>query len=242
MSAADWLPAHVAAVADLSAHARSLRLDVPAWPGNLPGQHLDVRLTAEDGYQAERSYSVATSGPGTVVELAVDEVADGEVSPYLVRDVRPGDFLEVKGPLGEYFVWRADDPTPVQLIAGGSGIVPLLAMARAHALAGSAAPFRLLTSVRSVADAMYADEISRLAGDALTVDWIYTRAAPEGWARPAARVTADELARLCWPPSARPLVYVCGPTAFVETIADALVDIGHPPARVRTERFGGAGS
>lgn len=242
MTASAWLPAHVVSAVPLSARARSLHLDVPAWPGNLPGQHLDVRLTAEDGYQAERSYSVASFGPGTSVELAVDEVPDGEVSPYLVRDVRPGDFLEVKGPLGEYFVWREDDPAPVQLIAGGSGIVPLLAMARAHARSASAAPFRLLSSVRSAADAMYADEIAGLTGAALSVDVVYTRSAPASWPRPAARVTIDELSSLCWPPEAAPAVYVCGPTAFVETVADALVTLGHPPERVRTERFGGAGS
>jgi len=230
----------VAGVAALTAHARRISLDVPDWPGNLPGQHLDVRLTAEDGYQAERSYSIASIGEGPVVELAVDEVPDGEVSPYLVRDVQPGDFLEVKGPLGAYFVWREDDPAPVQLIAGGSGIVPLLAMARARAVADSAAPFRLLCSTRSPADAMYADEISRLPPAAFTVSWVYTRRPPPGWPREAGRVTDAELAALCWPPARRPIVFVCGPTSFVEAVADALVRIGHDPGRVRTERFGGS--
>lgn len=240
MSASAWLPAHVAGVAALTAHARRISLDVSDWPGNLPGQHLDVRLTAEDGYQAERSYSIASIGEGPIVELAVDEVPDGEVSPYLVRDVQPGDFLEVKGPLGAYFVWREDDPAPVQLIAGGSGIVPLLAMARARAVADSAAPFRLLCSTRSPADAMYADEISRLPLDAFTVSWVYTRQPPPGWPREAGRVTDAELAALCWPPVRRPIVFVCGPTSFVEAVADALVRIGHDPGRVRTERFGGS--
>ncbi len=240
MSASGWLAAHVAAVAPLTVHSRSLLLDVPGWPGNLAGQHLDVRLTAEDGYQAERSYSVASVGTGTTVELAVDEIVDGEVSPYLVRDIRPGDFLEVKGPLGAYFVWRGDEPAPVQLIAGGSGIVPLLAMVRAHAASANEAPFRLLYSTRSPADAMYADDLLRLSGPLLAIDWVYTRATPDGWPRPAGRVRLDELAQRCVPPEQRPLVYVCGPTAFVETVADALVQIGHAPQRVRTERFGGA--
>lgn len=240
MTSSAWLSAHVAATTSLTPHARALVLDVPAWSGNLPGQHLDVRLTAEDGYQAERSYSVASSGPGTTVELAVDEVPDGEVSPYLVRDVQPGDFLEVKGPLGAYFVWRDDDPSPVQLIAGGSGVVPLLAMARARAASTATAPFRLLYSARTAGDAMYAEEIGRLGTSAIEVAWIYTRAAPEGWPRPVGRITSADLADLCWPPAQRPLVFVCGPTAFVETVADALVQLGHAPERVRTERFGGA--
>jgi len=240
VSASAWLRAHVADAAPLTAHARSLTLDVPDWPGNLPGQHLDVRLTAEDGYRAERSYSIASFGAGTAVELAIDEVPDGEVSPYLVRDVAPGDFLEVKGPLGEYFVWREADPSPVQLIAGGSGVVPLLAMARAHAASGSSAEFRLLYSTRSPADAMYASEIARREDAAFAVSWVYTRAAPDGWARPAGRVSEAELAALCWPPERRPSVFVCGPTSFVEAVADALVRIGHEPDRVRTERFGGA--
>lgn len=240
MSASAWLPAHVAAVSALTSHARRITLDVPGWPGNLPGQHLDVRLTAEDGYQAERSYSIASIDSAPVVELAVDEVPDGEVSPYLVRDVRPGDFLEVKGPLGEYFVWRETDPAPVQLIAGGSGIVPLLAMARAHAVSGSTVAFRLLFSTRSPADAMYADEISGLSSPAFAVSWLYTRQAPPGWPRAAGRLTDAELATLCWPPTESPSVYVCGPTSFVEAVADALVRIGHDPARIRTERFGGA--
>lgn len=241
MSGPAWHPAHVASATALTAHSRALLLDVDGWPGNLPGQHLDVRLTAEDGYQAERSYSIASFGAGTAVELAVDEIVDGEVSPYLVRDVQPGDFLEVKGPLGEYFVWRAEDPSPVQLIAGGSGVVPLLAMARARLASRSSAPFRLLYSTRSSGDAMYADEIGRL-GEDVGVDWIYTRATPPGWPRPAGRLDVTELAQRCWPPERNPLVYVCGPTAFVETVADALVHLGHVPERVRTERFGGGAS
>jgi ferredoxin-NADP reductase len=233
----DWVPATVAAVSDVTPTARVLQLSVPGWPGNLPGQHLDLRLTAEDGYQATRSYSIASYGLSESVELGVDEVADGEVSPYLVRDVRPGDALEVKGPLGGYFVWHESDPTPVQLIAGGSGIVPLLAMARARSASASSAPFRLLDSVRAPADAMYRDEIDALSG--VEVTWVYTRSGPDGWAGPVGRVTPELLAASTWPAEREPAVFVCGPTGFVEAVASALVALGHDPARVRTERFGG---
>ncbi len=234
MTGAAWLPAHVSAVTALTSHSRAIVLTVPGWGGNLPGQHLDIRLTADDGYQAERSYSIASFGPGDRVELAVDEVPDGEVSPYLVEEVREGDFLEVKGPLGQYFVWRETDPGPVQLIAGGSGIVPLLAIARARRASGTAQPFRMLYSVRSEDDAMYAAEIDALDAEEISVDWVYTRR--------ACRITPEEIAGLIWPVDAAPTVFVCGPTAFVEAVADALVEAGHPPNRIRTERFGGAGS
>jgi ferredoxin-NADP reductase len=174
------MPARVAEIIPSTAHARVLRIDVPGWAGNLPGQHLDIRLTAEDGYQAERSYSIASFGPGERVELGVDEVPDGEVSPYLAREVRPGDALEVKGPLGGYFVWDAADPSPVQLIGGGSGVVPLIAMARARAAAAGAAPMRLLYSVRTPDDAMYREEVDGLAESGLDVTWTYTRTGPAG--------------------------------------------------------------
>ena len=235
-----WSPAQVAHVENATPTARILRLRVPGWPGNLPGQHLDLRLTAEDGYQAVRSYSIASSGPGEEVELGVDEVADGEVSPYLVHDVRPGDELEVKGPLGGFFVWHADDPSPVQLIAGGSGIVPLLAMARARAASASTAPFRLLYSVRSAEDAMFRAEVERLDAAGVALTWIYTRSAPVGWGGRVGRVTAADLRTATAPVEETPAVFVCGPTGFVEAVASALVQLGHDPARVRTERFGGA--
>jgi len=236
-----WRPATVAAARPATAHARILTLHVPGWPGNLPGQHLDIRLTAEDGYQAERSYSIASSGPGESVELGIDRIDDGEVSPYLVDVIEPGDMVEVKGPLGAYFVWDAGDPAPVQLIAGGSGIVPLLAMARARSAAlGGEAPFRLLYSVRSPADAMYRAEVDALTAAGIAVDWRYTREAPGEWDGEVGRLTAETLAAGTWPPDARPLVFVCGPTRFVEATADLLVAAGHPPERVRTERFGGA--
>lgn len=234
-----WLPARVETVVRSTSHARILQVRVPDWPGNLPGQHLDIRLTAEDGYQAERSYSIASSGPGNLVELAVDRVDDGEVSPYLVDDVLPGDALEVKGPLGNYFVWDADAPAPVQLVAGGSGIVPLIAMARARALRPDAAPFRLLYSVRSAEDAMYRDELEQLALDGLDLTWAYTRSAPVGWAGTPGRLSAATLAAAVWPVDRAALAFVCGPTGFVEAAADLLVQDGYDPARVRTERFGG---
>jgi ferredoxin-NADP reductase len=234
-----WLPGRVETVVRSTSHARVLQLRVPDWPGNLPGQHLDVRLTAEDGYQAERSYSIASSGPGTLVELAVDRVPDGEVSPYLVDDVLPGDALEVKGPLGNYFVWDAADPAPVQLVAGGSGIVPLIAMARARALRTDAAPFRLLYSVRSAEDAMYRDELEQLARNGLDLTWAYTRSAPADWTGTSGRLSAATLAAAVWPADRGALAFVCGPTGFVEAAADLLVQNGYDPARVRTERFGG---
>lgn len=234
-----WLPARIAAVRPETPHARVLTLDVPDWPGNEPGQHLDVRLTAEDGYQAERSYSVASSGPGTHVELGVDVVPDGEVSPYLGEIAEVGDELEVKGPLGAYFVWDATDPSPVQLIAGGSGIVPLIAMARARAALDSGPGFRMLYSVRSAEDAMYRAELEALAETGLELTYAYTRAAPEGWAGEVGRLTAERVGAAAWAPAEMPLTFVCGPTRFVEAVADALVTGGHDPARVRTERFGG---
>lgn len=234
-----WLPGRVESVVPSTSHARVLQVRVPDWPGNLPGQHLDIRLTAEDGYQAERSYSIASSGPGTLIELAVDRVPDGEVSPYLVDDVQAGDALEVKGPLGNYFVWKPADPSPVQLVAGGSGIVPLLAMARARAETPDAAPFRMLYSVRSAEDAMYRDELARLADGGLDLTWAYTRSAPTGWTGTPGRLSSATLAAAVWPVDQHPLAFVCGPTGFVEAAADLLVQNGYDPARVRTERFGG---
>lgn len=234
-----WLPARVENVAPSTSHARILALRVPDWPGNLPGQHLDVRLTAEDGYQAARSYSIASSGPGELVELGVDRIADGEVSPYLVDLAEPGDALEVKGPLGRAFVWHDDDPSPVQLIAGGSGVVPLISMARARARSSSSAPFRMLVSVRTPSDAMYREELEALDVPGIELDWVYTREAPADWRGRVGRIAADDLAAATWSASARPLVYICGPTGFVEAAATAMVEQGHEMSRVRTERFGG---
>jgi len=236
---ADWRPARVLEVVPANTHAKILRISVPGWPGNAAGQHVDIRLTAEDGYQAVRSYSLASYGPDPVIELGVDEVPDGEVSPYLVEDAQPGDELEVKGPLGGYFVWRPGGEARVQLIAGGSGVVPLIAMARARADAGGP-PFRLLYSVRTPDDALYRDEVMRLAEHGIDVTWVYTRGGPPGWTGPIGRIGPNALAAATWPASDAPDVYVCGPTGFVEAVANELVQLGHPAQKVRTERFGGA--
>jgi ferredoxin-NADP reductase len=235
-----WLVGTVRAVQQVNEHARVIMVDVPDWPGSMPGQHLDLRLTAEDGYQAVRSYSIASFGPGSLVELAVDEFPGGEVSPYLVREVRAGDLVEIRGPIGRYFVWSPAQTEPVQLIAGGSGIVPLMAIVRAHHDAGSTSPFRLLYSVRSRADALYAEELGSLVDDRFALEWVYTRRAPEEVRRRPRRVDAEILSTDVIPSSQRPLVYVCGPTGFVETVAGTLVALGHDPRRIRTERFGGA--
>jgi ferredoxin-NADP reductase len=235
----DW---HVGTVAEVHAEtpsARTILIDVPGWGGNIAGQHVDVRLTAEDGYQAVRSYSLASSGAGSRVELAVDRLPDGEVSPYLVDDVLPGDQLELRGPLGGWFVWRPEQTERVQLIAGGSGIVPLMAMIRSRAATGSTVPFRLLYSVRTPDDAFFRTELDSPT-PGLDVTWLYTRSTPAGWPRPAGRVTPDDLASSTLPASENPAVYICGPTGFVEAVASALVGLGHDSARVKTERFGGA--
>jgi ferredoxin-NADP reductase len=246
---AAWHRATVAAVSMETPTARRIVLDIPTWPGNEAGAHLDLRLTADDGYQASRSYSIASSGPGMRVVLAIAEVATGEVSPYLVRDLQPGDQLEVHGPLGAYFVWRppsaasATDPAPVQLIAGGSGVVPLFAMAEAHARAMDATAFRLLYSVRTPVDAFFGPELAEFAmapaPATLELDYVYTRQAPPDSPRPPGRLTADLVAQLTWPAEVGPRVFVCGPTPFVETVANWLVAAGHAPGAIRTERFGG---
>jgi len=237
----DWREARVVEVSEATPSARVLRVQVPGWPGNDPGQHVDIRLTAEDGYQAVRSYSMGSSGTSETIELAVDEIPEGEVSPYLVRDVLPGDELEVKGPLGGYFVWKPGGADPVQLIAGGSGIVPLMAMARARVDAATGVPFRLLYSVRMAENAIYRDELLSL-GEAGGVDltWAYTRSAPDGWAGRVGRLDSPAISAAVWPVDRMPIVYVCGPTGFVEHVADTLVELGHGPRRIRTERFGGA--
>lgn len=233
-----WKTATVVEATRLTATGRSLLLDVPGWGGNLAGQHADVRLTAPDGYQAVRSYSVASADAGDRLEIAVDRLPDGEVSPFLVDAIEVGDQVEVRGPLGGWFVWRSEETEPVLLIGGGSGIVPLMAMVRAHEAAGSTAPFRLVYSVRSPEDAFFADELASATG--VDVTWIYTRRAPEGWTRPAGRLSSADLQALESPGAQTPSVFVCGPTGFVEAVADTLVAIGHDPARIKTERFGGA--
>lgn len=238
---AAWHTGTVADVAPETPTARRITVDVPTWPGNDAGSHLDIRLTAPDGYQAQRSYSIASAGESTRVVLAVDEVPDGEVSPFLVHELAVGDQIELHGPLGAFFVWRAPDagdlmPAPVQLIAGGSGVVPLYAMLSAHDAAGDPTDFRLLYSVRTPADVFFRPELEALMG----VDFIYTREAPAGWPTAAGRITKAALEERIHAPDRAPRIFVCGPTPFVETVANWLVELGHPTTSIRTERFGGS--
>ena len=234
-----WLVGTVAEVQTQTPSGRSIVVSLPGWPGNIAGQHVDVRLTAPDGYQAVRSYSIASAGPSEMVELAVDKIPTGEVSPYLVDDLLPGDMLELRGPLGGWFVWKPSDVSPVQLIGGGSGIVPLVAMVRSHADSGSSAPFKLLYSVRSPGDAFYRDELAASEGPAFSTTYVYTRAVPEGWPVAPGRLTKDVLAASVIPASESPAIFVCGPTAFVEAVATWLVELGYPAETIKTERFGG---
>jgi ferredoxin-NADP reductase len=221
-----------------TATARTLRLHVPSWPGHLAGQHVDIRLTAEDGYTATRSYSIASAPAGDTFEVTVEELPDGEVSPYLVHDLAVGDPVEVRGPVGGWFVWRPEQPEPVQLIAGGSGVVPVMAMLRTHEQTHSNAPVRLLYSVRAADSVFYSRELQRFP---VATTIVYSRVAPPGASRPAGRVNARQVMDACWPPSDRPTCYVCGPTGFVEAVSDLLTAAGHDPARIRTERFGPSG-
>ena len=220
---------------------RTLILDVDGWPGHRAGQHVDVRLTAEDGYQAERSYSLA-SAPEDPPALTVERLDDGEVSPYLVDEVVPGDRFELRGPVGGYFVWDADaSPEPLLLVAGGSGVVPLMAMLRHRAAAGSTVPAKLLYSSRTYEEAIYREELEQLdgRGDGLEIVHTLTRAQPPGWTGHAGRVDVDLLREVSFPARRAPRVFVCGSTSFVEAVAEGLVSLGHRPGRIRTERFGG---
>ncbi|MGW4209188.1 ferredoxin reductase [Lentzea sp. NPDC004789] len=235
-----WRVAALAEAADLTKSARSLVFDVPDWPGHLPGQHVDVRLTAEDGYSVQRSYSISSAPDGERVELAVQRVEDGEVSPYLCDVLPVGAEIELRGPVGGWFVWRGGDQSPVTLVAGGSGIAPLMAMIRARAAEGSRVPFRLIYSVRTPDDVMFADELRRRAREdaGLDVHLVYTRRAPEGAPEPPGRLGVATVNTYAWPAEFSPQCFVCGPTGFVETVSDILVALGHDPRRVRTERFG----
>jgi ferredoxin-NADP reductase len=234
-----WQVAPVSAVVPETPSVRTITLDVPDWPGHQAGQHVDIRLTDEDGYVAERSYSIA-SAPGEPVAITVERLDDGEVSPYLTDELRAGDDLELRGPIGGYFVWAPPDGGPLLLLAGGSGIVPLRAILRHRQRTGSAVPARLLYSSRTLADVIYHAELDRPA-EGVEVIHTLTRQQPPGWSGYARRVDAGLLGEVAWPAAMMPLAYVCGPTSFVETVSQALVQSGYPPERVKTERFGATG-
>jgi ferredoxin-NADP reductase len=235
-----WHRADVTDVVVEAAGVHSLVLRVPDWPGHLAGQHAELRLTAEDGYQAARDYSIASAPEDPELVFTVERLDDGEVSPYLVDVVRPSDAFEVSDPIGFHFVWEVHAGGPLLLVAGGSGVVPFRAMLRHRAATGSDVPARLVYSLRTPADRIYAAELQELAGrPGVEVVDVYTRAWPPGWTGYRRRVDAGILAETAWPPAEQPLVYVCGPTGFVEAAASILVDQGHEPGRIRTERYGG---
>jgi ferredoxin-NADP reductase len=239
-----WRSARVVGLHDETATARTLALVVHDWPGHVAGQHVDVRLTAADGYSAVRSYSIASApSPDGRIEITVERLANGEVSPHLTQEVIVGDELELRGPIGGWFVWRSDQTDSIQLIAGGSGIVPLMAMIRSRRSAGSSAPFRLLYSVREPETVFYRDELRALSNqsDSLLITYAYTRVNPKNWARPAGRIDAPLIATGTWPSTLRPTSYVCGPTSFVEHATDLLIAAGHDREKIRTERFGATG-
>ena len=235
-----WRQATVREIVRETDTARTLVLDVPGWAGHRPGHHLDVRLTAEDGYQAQRSFSIASPPEEQTVAVTVERIDTGEVSPFLVEDVLVGDELEVRGPVGGPFTWTVDDGGPLLLVAGGSGLVPLMAMLRHRAARGSDLQARALVSVRGPGTELYRQELERMASADPGVDvrWTYTRAQPEGWHGWTGRVDAAMIEELGPPAAAAPKVFVCGPTGFVEAVSDLLVDAGHEPAVIRTERFG----
>jgi ferredoxin-NADP reductase len=236
-----WLVATVAETVPETARAVTLRLDVPEWRGHRPGQHVDVRLTAEDGYSAQRSYSIGSPPGADRLELTVDRIDDGEVSPWLTTVADVGDQFELRGPIGGWFVWDGDDTAPVLLVGGGSGVVPLMAMLRHHAATHSTTAMQLVYSTRTLGDVIYRQGLEALASPHRAVTLTLTRESSPDWAGYRGRVDADLLAELGWPPSVQPHCYVCGSTPFVEAVADALVELGHEPARVRTERFGPTG-
>jgi ferredoxin-NADP reductase len=236
-----WQVATVTAVAQETPSVRTLELAVPAWSGHRAGQHLDVRLTAEDGYAAERSYSIA-SAPGEPVTITVERLENGEVSPYLTQELGVGEQLELRGPIGGYFVWEAAVGGPLLLVAGGSGVVPLRAIIRERQRSGSDAPVRLLYSARTLPDVIYRAELDSYAdGDGIDISYTLTRAHPPGWTGYTGRMDSALLAKVAWPVDEGPLAFVCGPTSFVETVASGLVALGYEPGRVKTERFGGTG-
>ena len=236
-----WQLATVVEIVTETPQVKTVVFDVPSWPGHRAGQHVDVRLTAEDGYQARRSYSIASAPDGIRIGLTVERLDDGEVSPYLTDGLQRGDRIELRGPIGGYFVWEPSQSGPVLLVAGGSGVVPLMAMIRLRAATGSDVDMRLLLSARSWDDVIYRDELERLEQGRVTVAYTLTRARPAGWTGYSRRVDRAMLADVGPPPDERPHVYVCGPTPFVEVVSSELVQLGHEPATIKTERFGAMG-
>jgi ferredoxin-NADP reductase len=227
-------------VAAETPRARTITLEVAEWPGHRAGQHVDVRLTAEDGYQAERSYSIASAPELDVLQITVELIEDGEVSPYLVEELRPRDVFEVRGPIGGHFSWSADEGGPLLLVAGGSGLAPLMAMLRHRAARASEAPVTFLVSARTDEDLLYRDELAAIGPSAgLRIEYTYTRSGPPGWTGWARRVDAAMLAELS--PSATARCFICGPTPFVERVAELLVEGGHDPHAIHAERFGPTG-
>jgi ferredoxin-NADP reductase len=238
-----WLTGRVVSIREETPSSKTILLEVPGWPGHLAGQHVDLRLSAEDGYSAERSYSIAGPADGERVALTVQHVPSGEVSTFLVEYLRVGDELELRGPIGGWFVWRAEELLPILLVAGGSGVVPLMAMVRERAGKGAVAPFTLVYSVRSPAEVYYADELTGRAreDDGLSVSFFFTRSAPADSRRPAGRIGPADLDDFGWKPGVEGRVYVCGPTGFVEAVVGMMLDRGHDPSTIRTERFGPTG-
>ena len=238
-----WLPAEVVAKTPETREVVTVRFAVPDWPGHLPGQHVDIRLTAEDGYQAQRSYSIASPPEEPLLALTVQRLGDGEVSPYLTEEVRPGDVIELRGPIGGYFTWTVADGGPLLLVAGGSGIAPLMAMVRHRAAVDGGPPTTLLYSSRSWDEIIFRDELTRLAAadDGLRVVHTLTRSQPPGWTGYGRRVDAAMLGEVFGPPTPGAIAFACGPTPLVERAATDLLSLGFAPAQIRTERFGPSG-
>jgi ferredoxin-NADP reductase len=235
-----WQVATVLELDSETPQVTSIVLDLPEWAGHLAGQHVDVRLTAADGYQGERSYSIASAPEDSHVVLTVERLDDGEVSPYLVDELRPGDQLELRGPIGGYFVWEESMGAPLLLVAGGSGLVPFRSMLRHHRALRSDVRVRMLCSARSLPFLVYREELMQMAAyDEIDLSVTLSREQPDGWRGYRGLIDHDLLAEVAWPPDQRPLVFVCGPSAFVETVADVLVAQGHSRGRIRAERFGG---
>lgn len=239
----NWRLAEVAAVRDETPRARTLVLNVEGWSGHLAGQHVDVRLTADDGYQTQRSYSIASAPRSESLQLLIERIPDGEVSPYLTEVVRPGDRIELRGPVGGYFTWAAADGGPLLLIGGGSGIVPLASILAYRADAAVGLPTRLLYSARMAEDIIYRSQLDAWAeaDQTLGVSFTLTRGAPSGWRGRRGRIDAGMLSEVAFPAAGDPLAFVCGPTSMVEQTADHLVRLGYAPSRIRTERFGPSG-